>query len=99
MIISFKNTSPQEAVDSVSSGLSDWDFGRHISLELKGSKLTLTIKKLGTSKIEFNVTGDKEKTIFNKSSETITLSHKAIRPMVESKLITIIEKQNGSVAS
>ena len=55
MQISFQNKTAASALKAVSSGLSNWDFGKNISLDLGENLMTITIKKMGTSKISFNV--------------------------------------------
>jgi len=96
--ISFQNKTAASALKAVSSGLSNWDFGKNISLDLGENLMTITIKKMGTSKISFNVVRVGKMVHFLKKEEKIAISHRPIRSVIESKLISIVKENNGSVS-
>lgn len=97
MIIEMALDCPKFAVTKVEEKLVGWPLKNLVSFDVCQNKMTLTIKKLGTSIIEFNIEKSHEKLIFKKSKEKIALSHKAIRNVVESKLTEAVRSIEGKI--
>lgn len=97
MKINYSNDDPNQVVSLIEQNLSGRKLGKLVSLDLSGDQLIVTLSKMGTSKLFFdlkNVAGGVE---FLLTEEKVALSHRAFKNEVKEKLVSVIENTGGRV--
>ena len=98
MHISFSEQDPNKVLTDIQANMEGRKLAKMVSFDLKGEILTITIKKLGTSTLEFNYKKAGAGLEFDLSKEKIAMSHKAFKGEVTEKIVKIIQKSGGTVS-
>lgn len=99
MKINFKEQDPQKIVAELHSALGGRKLASILDLSLVGKDIHVTIKKLGTSTLEFTHNPSVKSGLeWELSAEKIALTHKAFKTEMIAKLTKIIENIGGVVS-
>ena len=99
MIKSFSvsNFSVSEFIKKVSDSLSQRELGKIASVSLNGENVIITFSKLGKSEVVYTLKNLPEGFECIHKSEKISLTHKAFRSDIESKLSKVLESNGAKV--
>ncbi len=97
MKIFFAEQDPQKVVQKIQQVMGGRKLASMVSFALKGSQMEITIAKLGTSHLNFDIAKADKGLAFNLSSEKIAFSHRAFRGEVTEKIMQVIEQAGGVV--
>lgn len=98
MKLYFKEKDPNKVISDLTAALGGRKLGSLLEFSLNGKDVTVTIKKLGTSTLEFTHNPSRSDGLeWVLSQEKIAFAHKAFKDDMLSKLTTIIENIGGVV--
>lgn len=101
MIKSFSvnKVSVDEFIKKVADSLSQRELGKIASVSLHGENIIITFSKLGKSEVVYTLKNFTEGFQCIHKSEKISLTHKAFRSEMESKLTRVLESNGAQVES
>jgi len=99
MEIYFKDKNTQEVIDGIKSKLGGRKLGDLLEIEAEGEDIRVTIRKMGTSVLEFSHRDQKEGHKWELSKEKLALTHRAFKGEIVEKLTDIIGSMGGKVIS
>ena len=97
--ITYKEGSPEEILSAIKEKLGGRKLGKMVTFELEGADLTVTIKKMGTSHLNFKNYSADNGVEWRLEKEKIALSHRAFKSEVLEKLTHVVEQTGGEIAS
>ena len=95
MKIYFDKDDIETIVNKVSDKLKHRRLGKIVSFNTSNKNLSVTIKKMGTSCLEFTNTAKDNSIIWELHNEKIALSHRAFKNEVIMKLKEIVHELGG----
>ncbi len=99
MNFSFEDTTPQEVIQRLTDGLEDRGLGRLVNFDLSESELVVTIRKLGRSRLVFDVESGDHGHQFSLREQRIALAHRAFRSKVEALIKDVVDNIGGRIIS
>jgi hypothetical protein len=96
---SFPGKTPDAILRSIQDQLRGRKLGDLSTLTLRNNQLTVTISKLGTSTLTFLVQPRGADTDISLTQEKLALTHKPFRAEVETKVLRLVERAGGIIAS
>ena len=99
MEIYFKDKNTQEVIEGIKSKLGGRKLGDLLEIEADGEDIRVTIRKMGTSVLEFSHQEQKEGHKWELSKEKLALTHRAFKCEIVEKLTDIIGSMGGKVVS
>ena len=93
----FNETDLDVIVSKIEHELKDREMGKLLNFTHSDSDLRITIKKLGTSTLDFSVCEDDGGLIVELKKEKLALSHRPLKKELVQKLKKIVEKIGGSM--
>lgn len=99
MKIIFDSLTPDEIIDQFRSHLSSSGVGDMVDFDLTGDRLTVTIRKLGTSKLEFTRTKAPGQSVWELTGEKIALSHRPLKGEFISRIGKLVREAGGSLVT
>ncbi len=84
-------------IAKIKDELKDRDMGKILNFTHSDSDLRITIKKLGTSTLDFSVCEDDGGLLVELTKEKLALSHRPLKKELVQKLEKIVEKIGGSM--
>ena len=97
MYIEYNNGSPSEILSAIKEQLGGRKLGKILSFKLEGDDLAVTIKKMGTSYLNFKSVGNGEGIRWELEKEKIALTHKTFRKEMIDKLSKAIAQTGGNL--
>jgi len=97
MKFSLPESNPSDVENKVLDALGGRELGKIVDFNFTDDTLTVTISKLGTSKLSFDQIKQDNSLVYTLKSEKIAFSHKAFKGEVMSKLLKVIEGIGGTV--
>lgn len=102
MKVHFAGASRTAIFDAIEERLNASKIGSWVDLNLHQSELLVTVRKLGTSQLCFEVLEEAQKshgtsTTMHLLSKKISWSHRALEQELAQKLTRLIEKSGGEV--
>ncbi len=97
MEIYFKDKNTQEVIEGIKSKLGGRKLGDLLEIEADGNDIRVTIRKMGTSVLEFSHREKKGGHSWELSKEKLALTHRAFKGEIMEKLTHIIDSMGGSV--
>lgn len=98
MIIHFETTDRDKILDDIIDAMGDRALSKIVNFTMDSGTLTVTISKVGTSKLHFSESEWDSGLRYELSKEKIALSHKAFKDEVTKKILNVIEQAGGSIA-
>ena len=92
------NKLPELFLTEFNAALEGRELGKMVEVTMEKNKLTVTIKKLGTSEMFFEVTIKENGFEAHKTSEKISFAHKPFRAELEGKLARVMEGLGAKVS-
>ena len=99
MEIYFKDKNAQQVIDGVREKMGGRKLSELLHIEADGNDIRVTIKKMGTSTLEFTHTEQKEGHHWQLSKEKLALTHRAFKGEIIEKLTRIIDSLGGKILS
>ena len=93
----FNENNVDEVLSKIQGEIDGREMGKILTFSHAGSELTITIKKLGTSTLNFDVVEKDGGLNIKLMKEKIALSHRPMKKELEQKLKKIVEKIGGSM--
>lgn len=97
MVIYFQDKDPKVILDSINQAMGDRALKKIVSFELDDSTLFVDIKKMGTSRLTFEMEENTSGITCTLQKEKIALAHRAFKDEVTEKILKIIQKAGGKV--
>ena len=97
MRFSFSESDPNKATGKILDELGGRELGKMVDFSLTNGQLTVTISKLGTSKLVFDQSTKDDGLEYTLASEKIAFAHKAFKGDVVDKLCKVIERVGGQI--
>ncbi len=97
MHFSFEDTTPQAVIQRMTDGLEERGLGRLVKFDLSASELVVTIRKLGRSRLVFDVTSDDNRHEFSLREQRVALTHRPFRAQVNDMIKEIVDDLGGQV--
>lgn len=97
MEIYFKDKNTQEVIEGIKSKLGGRKLGDLLEIEAEGQDIRVTIRKMGTSVLEFSHHEEKDGHTWELSKEKLALTHRAFKGEIIEKLTSIIGSMGGKV--
>jgi len=98
MEIYFKDKNTLEVIEGIKSKLGGRKLGDLLEIEADGNDIRVTIRKMGTSTLEFSHRPGKEGHTWELSKEKLALTHRAFKGEIVEKLTSIIGSMGGTVS-
>jgi hypothetical protein len=99
MEIQFKDLGTREVIAGIKEKLGGRKLGDLLEIEADGEDIRVTIRKLGTSTLEFSHQKTKDGHSWELSKEKIALTHKAFKGEILAKLTNIVDSMGGKIIS
>ncbi|ETW98642.1 MAG: hypothetical protein ETSY2_42490 [Candidatus Entotheonella gemina] len=99
MHFSFNNTTPQVVIQRMIKELKNRKLERMVNFDLTESKLIVTIRKLGCSRLVFDVKSDASGHEFSLRERHIVLTHRPFRVEVEKLIQEVVDDLGGQVTT
>lgn len=99
MEIQFKDKDTKAVIEGIKNKLDGRKLGDLLEIEADGEDIRVTIRKMGTSTLEFSHQKTKEGHSWELSKEKIALTHKAFRGEIIEKLTHIVDSLGGKIIS
>lgn len=99
MEIYFKDKNAQEVIDGIKTQLGGRKLGELLQIEADGEDIRVTIKKMGTSVLEFSHSEKNSGHHWALSKEKLAMTHRAFKGEILEKLTHIIDSMGGKVLS
>lgn len=99
MKITYKKKDPQEILSLIEERLGGRKLAKILSFKLEGNDLFVTIKKMGTSQLNFSHVENQGEITWTLTKEKIALSHKAFKGEVLNKLAKVVSDTGGQLSS
>ena len=93
----FNETDLDDIISKIKDELKNRDMGKILNFSHSDSNLRITIKKLGTSTLDFTVSEDDDGLLVKLTKEKLALSHRPLKKELVQKLEKIVEKIGGSM--
>lgn len=93
----FNETDLDDIISKIKNELKNRDMGKLLNFSHSDSNLRITIKKLGTSTLDFTVSEDDDGLLVKLTKEKLALSHRPLKKELVQKLEKIVEKIGGSM--
>lgn len=97
MRIRFADKDSQEALQEIKDALGGRKLGKIVSFDMQDDELTVTIKKMGKSTLEFSNNSAANQTEWELTNEKIALAHKPFRDEMIQKLTKVVHSIGGEV--
>ena len=97
MEFTFKDSKIDSVLSKIQDELSGREMGKLLKFSHSETELTITIKKLGTSTLNFDINQTNDGLHIKMVKEKIALSHRPMKKELEEKLKKIVEKIGGSM--
>lgn len=97
MEIYFRDKGPAEVVSAITNSLGGRNLGQIMQIRLAGEDIHVTIKKVGTSNLEFSHSQDGGGHRWELSKEKLALSHRPFKGEIIAKLTRLITQLGGEV--
>ncbi len=89
--------SVNDFITKVTKALSERELGKIANVSLNGENVIITFSKLGKSEVIYSLKNSTEGFQCIHKSEKISLTHKAFRSDIESKLAKVLEANGAQV--
>ena len=99
MEIYFKDKNAKEVIEGIKDKLGGRKLGDLLEIEADGDDIRVTIRKMGTSTLEFSHQEKKDGHTWAPSKEKLALTHRAFKGEILEKLTNIIDSMGGKVIS
>jgi hypothetical protein len=99
MEIYFKDKNTREVIDGIQDKLGGRKLGDLLEIEAVGEDIRVTIRKMGTSTLEFSHRKEEDGHSWELSKEKLALTHRAFKNEILAKLTHIIDSMGGKVIS
>ena len=99
MEIYFKDKNTLEVIEGIKTKLGGRKLGDLLEIEADGDDIRVTIRKMGTSTLEFSHMKSKEGHKWELSKEKLALTHRAFKGEILDKLTSIIDSMGGKILS
>lgn len=90
--------SPSEVLDGIRERLGGRKLGELLEFELDGDDIRVTIRKMGTSVLEFAHSSENKGHRWKLSREKLALTHRVFKGEIVEKLAGVIEEMGGAVS-
>ena len=97
MEIHFHENDLDLIIGKLKEELQDREMGKLLNFSHSDSELRISIKKLGTSTLDFDVSEEDGGLLIKLTKEKIALSHRPLKKELVQKLEKIVEKIGGSM--
>jgi hypothetical protein len=97
MKIHFTNTEPSVVVEGLKEALGGRKLGELLSIDLHGNDIHVTIRKMGTSTLQFSHSAKGPGHTWELTTEKLALTHRAFKGEVMDKLTKIVQQLGGNV--
>ncbi len=97
MKFSLPESDPSTVKSKVLEALGGRELGKIVNFDFAADNLTVTINKLGKSKLIFDQKHTGEGLVYTLVNEKIAFSHKAFKGEVVTKLLNVIEGVGGTI--
>ena len=94
----FNNKDVDAIIANLQDELKDREMGKMLNFTHSDTDLCITIKKLGTSKLDFSIEEQDEGLLIKLTKEKLALSHRPLKKELVQKLEKIVEKIGGSMS-
>ena len=99
MKISFDKQTTDNIIKTIQGVMGGRNLAKIVEFESDNAgNITIHIRKLGTSTLQFSREEDPNKANFKLSSEKIAFAHKAFKDEVTQKIVQVIEQAGGKVS-
>ncbi len=95
MHFSFEDTTPEVVIECLTDELENRELGQLVSFDLSESELVVTIRKMGRSRLAFDVTSGDHGHEFSLREQRVALSHRPFRAKVEVLIQEVVENLGG----
>ena len=95
--IYFKDKNPDEVIEGIKEKLGGRKLGDLLDFELEGSDIRVTIRKMGTSVLEFTHSQAEDGHHWLLSKEKLALTHRAFKGEIIEKLGKIVQSLGGQI--
>jgi len=99
MKIFFTEKSTDNIVNALTDAMGGRQLGKMVSFDVQSDQMIVTISKLGTSTLTFGRKETADGTEFNLSQEKIALTHRPMKNEVKDKILKVVQKAGGKIAS
>lgn len=98
MRIYFKDKSPEKVIEGIKEKLGGRRLGELLEIELSGEDIRVTIRKMGTSVLEFSHSNERGGHSWNLAKEKLAFTHRAFKGEIMEKLTNVINDMGGEVS-
>lgn len=99
MRFSFDNTTPQEVIQRMTKELKTRELDKRVTFDLSKTELVVTIRRLGRSRLVFDIKSSDKGHEFSLREQQTALAHRPFRTEVEKLIQEVVDDLGGHVAA